>query len=101
MEWLELTASPSIADLNSRPPYSTGTLLTPQYYLAELATPAEIEVLVSQRDFEAALAEVRSPCTHCCWGSLLTFFMYSSCPVSRRPRCSITRRSSGDSPPRR
>nr|CRX79136.1 hypothetical protein ls5930a1_00167 [Leucosporidium scottii]CRX79213.1 hypothetical protein ls5931a1_00041 [Leucosporidium scottii] len=47
----------TIAELNSKPPYSTGTPLTPQYYLAELATPAEIEVLVSQRDFEAALAE--------------------------------------------
>ncbi|GAA5930797.1 AAA family ATPase peroxin 6 [Sporobolomyces koalae] len=49
-----------IADLNSRPPYSTGqtALLTPQYYLAELATPTEIEVLVGQQDFEAALAEL-------------------------------------------
>ena len=32
--------------------------LTPQYYLAELATPDEIQVLVSQRDFELALAEL-------------------------------------------
>ncbi|GAA6020420.1 hypothetical protein JCM10207_002101 [Rhodosporidiobolus poonsookiae] len=49
-----------IAELNSKPPYSTGAapLLTPQYYLAEIATPAEIEVLVSQQDFEAALAEL-------------------------------------------
>ncbi|BGP19899.1 hypothetical protein JCM10213_008627 [Rhodosporidiobolus nylandii] len=49
-----------IADLNSKPPYSTGAapLLTPQYYLAELATPAEIEVLVGQQDFDAALAEL-------------------------------------------
>ncbi|GAA5903296.1 AAA family ATPase peroxin 6 [Sporobolomyces salmoneus] len=49
-----------IADLNSRPPYSNGqtALLTPQYYLAELATPSEIEVLVAQQDFEAALAEL-------------------------------------------
>ncbi|GAA5964160.1 hypothetical protein JCM3765_005357 [Sporobolomyces pararoseus] len=49
-----------IADLNSRPPYSNGqtALLTPQYYLAEMATPSEIEVLVAQQDFEAALAEL-------------------------------------------
>ncbi|GAA5889484.1 hypothetical protein JCM5296_005959 [Sporobolomyces johnsonii] len=49
-----------IADRNSRPRYSTGeaALLTPQYYLAEIATPAEIEVLVAQQDFEAALAEL-------------------------------------------
>jgi peroxin-6 len=33
--------------------YSTGAapLLTPQYYLAEIATPAEINVLVAQQDF--------------------------------------------------
>ena len=46
------------ADMNIRPPYSTGFALTPQYYLAELATPSEIEVVVSQLDFEAALAEL-------------------------------------------
>lgn len=46
------------ADMNTRPPYSTGLALTPQYYLAELATPSEIEVLVSQLDFEAALSEL-------------------------------------------
>ena len=45
--------------MNARPPYSEGTPpLTPQYYLAELATPAEVAVLVSQQDFEAALAEL-------------------------------------------
>lgn len=46
--------------MNTHPPYSDGTTppLTPQYYLAELATPAEVAVLVSQRDFEAALAEL-------------------------------------------
>lgn len=44
--------------MNTRPPYSTGAPLTPQYYLAELATPAEIEVLVSQRDFELSLSEL-------------------------------------------
>jgi len=32
--------------------------MTPQYYLAELAKPEEIAVLVSQVDFEAALAEL-------------------------------------------
>ncbi|KPV72060.1 uncharacterized protein RHOBADRAFT_39809 [Rhodotorula graminis WP1] len=49
-----------IAELNAQPPYSTGAApaLTPQYYLAELATPQEIEVLVAQQDFEAALAEL-------------------------------------------
>ncbi|GJN93762.1 hypothetical protein Rhopal_006819-T1 [Rhodotorula paludigena] len=49
-----------IAELNAQPPYSTGRapLLTPQYYLAEMATPQEIEVLVAQQDFEAALAEL-------------------------------------------
>lgn len=44
--------------LNTQSPYSTGIKLTPQYYLAELATPSEIEVLVSQVDFEAALLEL-------------------------------------------
>lgn len=29
--------------------------LTPQYYLAELATPSEIDVLVTQEDFDGAL----------------------------------------------
>ncbi|EGU11434.1 hypothetical protein RTG_02592 [Rhodotorula toruloides ATCC 204091] len=49
-----------IAELNAQPPYSTGETppLTPQYYLAEMATPAEIEVLVAQQDFDAALAEL-------------------------------------------
>ncbi|BGP27447.1 peroxisomal biogenesis factor 6 [Rhodotorula toruloides] len=49
-----------IAELNAQPPYSIGEtpLLTPQYYLAEMATPAEIEVLVAQQDFDAALAEL-------------------------------------------
>ncbi|KAK4048422.1 peroxisomal assembly protein [Microbotryomycetes sp. JL201] len=47
-----------IEEFNKQPPYNEGPALTPQYYLAELATPAEIEVLVSQEDFEAALAEL-------------------------------------------
>ncbi|KAM0745708.1 AAA-domain-containing protein [Meredithblackwellia eburnea MCA 4105] len=46
-----------IADLNSHPPHSLSPL-TPQYYLAELATPEEIAVLVAQQDFEAALSEL-------------------------------------------
>ena len=32
--------------------------LTPQYYLGELATSAETEVLVSEDDFNAALREL-------------------------------------------
>ncbi len=32
--------------------------MTPQYYLDELATPAEAEVLVSEEDFNAALREL-------------------------------------------
>lgn len=33
--------------------------ITPQYYLAEMATPADTEVLVSQEDFELALRELK------------------------------------------
>ena len=46
--------------MNAAPPYSTGeqALMTPQYYLSEIATAAEIDILVSQQDFEAALAEL-------------------------------------------
>lgn len=47
-----------IATLNKSPPYSSGSAMTPQYYLAELATVTETEVLVSGQDFEAALAEL-------------------------------------------
>ena len=32
--------------------------MTPQYYLAELAKPEEISVLVGQQDFEEALREL-------------------------------------------
>lgn len=32
--------------------------LTPQYYLSEIATPADIEVLVSEEDFSSALREL-------------------------------------------
>jgi peroxin-6 len=44
------------ANLNSLPgPYEHPYPLTPQYYLSELALPQDIEVLVSQRDFDMAL----------------------------------------------
>ncbi|KZT66717.1 AAA-domain-containing protein [Daedalea quercina L-15889] len=49
----------TIEKLNNQPPNPRHPYpLTPQYYLAELATPAEMEVLVTQRDFEAALKEL-------------------------------------------
>lgn len=53
----QLTVSPPTAILNEeqaagKPP------INPQYYLAELAKPEDIQVLVSQRDFEQALAEL-------------------------------------------
>ncbi|KAH9830946.1 AAA-domain-containing protein [Rhodofomes roseus] len=49
----------TIAELNSQPPDPRHPYpLTPQYYLAELATPAEMEVLVMQQDFTAALKEL-------------------------------------------
>lgn len=47
------------AELNAKPPpYSHPHPLTPQYYLAEMATPEEIDVLVSKADFELALKEL-------------------------------------------
>jgi peroxin-6 len=55
---IDRTFSVRTAQLNLSPPYSTGLPLTPQYYLAELALPSELEVLVSQLDFEQALAEL-------------------------------------------
>jgi peroxin-6 len=45
------------AELNRNQPEGA-QLITPQYYLAELAKPAETEILVSQGDFESALAEL-------------------------------------------
>ncbi|KZT03423.1 AAA-domain-containing protein [Laetiporus sulphureus 93-53] len=50
----------AIAILNANPPANSPHPypLTPQYYLAELATPAEMEVLVSHADFDAALSEL-------------------------------------------
>jgi peroxin-6 len=48
-----------IAELNERPPpHDHPHPLTPQYYLAEMATPEEIDVLVSRVDFESALREL-------------------------------------------
>ena len=46
-----------ISELNQLSQYSR-TPLTPQYYLAEMAKPEEIQVLVSQADFQQALAEL-------------------------------------------
>ena len=47
------------AELNAKPPpYSHPHPLTPQYYLAEMATAAETDVLVSKSDFEQALREL-------------------------------------------
>lgn len=53
-------SDPSAAAMNALPPYSNGerAIMTPQYYLSEIATAAEIDILVSQQDFEAALAEL-------------------------------------------
>lgn len=43
------------AKMNSEPPtHRHPHPMTPQYYLAELATAQEVEVLVSQADFESA-----------------------------------------------
>ncbi|KAI0781289.1 AAA-domain-containing protein [Trametes elegans] len=49
-----------IAKLNANPPRDSPHPfpMTPQYYLGELATPAETEVLVSEDDFNAALREL-------------------------------------------
>ncbi|KAI0328087.1 AAA-domain-containing protein [Cubamyces sp. BRFM 1775] len=49
-----------IAKWNADPPANSPhpLLMTPQYYLGELATPAETEVLVSEEDFDAALREL-------------------------------------------
>ncbi|KIJ27843.1 hypothetical protein M422DRAFT_235875 [Sphaerobolus stellatus SS14] len=48
-----------ITELNSKPPpYAHPHPITPQYYLAEMATAEETDVLVSRRDFEEALKEL-------------------------------------------
>jgi peroxin-6 len=43
--------------MNKTPEYVRNPL-TPQYYLAELARPEEMQVTVSQQDFEMALREL-------------------------------------------
>ncbi|KAG8988842.1 peroxisomal assembly protein [Tulasnella sp. JGI-2019a] len=49
----------TIATLNSQPPPHTHPHpITPQYYLAEMASDAETDVLVSQEDFDGALREL-------------------------------------------
>jgi peroxin-6 len=45
--------------LNEAPTVKHPYPITPQYYLAEMATPADSEVLVSQEDFELALRELK------------------------------------------
>jgi hypothetical protein len=53
-----------IASLNAQPPSADASAaqwpspLTPQYYLAEMATPEEIAVVVTEADFAAALREL-------------------------------------------
>ncbi|KAG8879295.1 peroxisomal assembly protein [Tulasnella sp. 331] len=49
----------TIATLNDQPPpHVHPHPITPQYYLAEMASDAETDVLVSQADFDAALHEL-------------------------------------------
>ncbi|KII88818.1 hypothetical protein PLICRDRAFT_42057 [Plicaturopsis crispa FD-325 SS-3] len=47
-----------IARLNENPPIDHPHPITPQYYLAEMAAAADIEVLVNKRDFDSALREL-------------------------------------------
>lgn len=47
----------SPAELNKTSEYARNPL-TPQYYLAEMARPEEMQVTVSQQDFELALREL-------------------------------------------
>lgn len=47
------------ATLNAQPPpYKHPHPITPQYYLAEMATEAETDVVVAEVDFKAALEEL-------------------------------------------
>lgn len=46
-----------VAELNATPEHARNKL-TPQYYLAELARPEEMQVTVSQQDFELSLGEL-------------------------------------------
>ena len=54
---LTVLVSPEI--LNAQPPpHKHPWPLTPRYYLAEMAAPAELEVVVQKDDFEAALKDL-------------------------------------------
>jgi hypothetical protein len=61
------------AELNATPEYARNPL-TPQYYLAELARPEEMQVTVAQQDFELALREL-VPSVSEAGGSCLLFFL--------------------------
>ncbi|KAJ1309501.1 hypothetical protein OPQ81_006276 [Rhizoctonia solani] len=48
-----------VAEINAAPPIPEHSYpMTAQYYLAELATPAEVDVFVNRDDFERALSEL-------------------------------------------
>ncbi|KAG8761406.1 peroxisomal assembly protein, partial [Ceratobasidium sp. 423] len=48
-----------VDEINAAPPLPEHSYpMTAQYYLAELATPAEVDVLVNRDDFERALSEL-------------------------------------------
>lgn len=54
-----VSADRNLAIINDGPKLSGHPFpLTPQYYLAEMATPEETEVLVSQDDFERAFRDL-------------------------------------------
>jgi peroxin-6 len=53
------TEGASLVKLNDAPTGKHPYPVTPQYYLAEMASPADSEVLVSQQDFEMALRELK------------------------------------------
>lgn len=56
---MELTTNIAAATLNRLSgPSGHRHPLTPQYYLAELASADDVEVLVSQRDFDTALHDL-------------------------------------------
>lgn len=59
MQLLRLSFSLFVEEFNALPPpHKHPYPLTPQYYLAEMVTPEEIDVLVSRADFELALHEL-------------------------------------------
>ncbi|KAK0519341.1 peroxisomal assembly protein, partial [Tilletia horrida] len=55
---LKNSSSSSSSSTTATAPYPHPYPITPQYYLAEMAQPAEIEVRVGRVDFEAALREL-------------------------------------------